>query len=95
MMRLSANQSSQIERSELVSFIFDGQNIDGHAGENLVAALLRAGHSSLSQAPVDGAPRGAFCMMGLCQECVVRIDGQVVEACRCEVTQGLVVERAR
>ena len=93
MIRLVPNQARQIKRSEKVIFTFNGAPVTGHAGESLVAALMRAGYLSLRDAPNDAAPRGAFCCMGLCQECVVVIDGQVVESCRTEVSPGLTVER--
>ncbi|AXI49268.1 hypothetical protein C1J03_24490 (plasmid) [Sulfitobacter sp. SK012] len=94
MMRLVANQSSLIERTELVTFTFAGHPVQGYRGEALVAALLRKGYLNLRNAPQDTAPRGAFCCMGLCQECVVHINGQVVEACRYEVAPDLSVERS-
>ncbi|RPE66523.1 2Fe-2S iron-sulfur cluster protein [Pacificibacter maritimus] len=93
MIRLVPNQSDQIERSGLVTFSFEGKPVQGHAGEMLVSALLRAGYLNLRHAPMDKAPRGAFCCMGLCQECAVRIQGQTVEACRTEVAENLIVER--
>lgn len=93
MIRLVPNQAGQIQRSELVTFTFDGALASGHRGESLVSALLRAGHLILRTAPNDAAPRGAFCCMGLCQECAVCIDGQVVEACRTTVTPDMIVER--
>ncbi|SFR13267.1 (2Fe-2S)-binding protein [Poseidonocella sedimentorum] len=93
MIRLVPNQATQITRSEKVTFTFDGTPVTGHAGESLVAALMRAGYLALRNAPNDAAPRGAFCGMGLCQECTVMIDGQVVEACRTGITPGLTVER--
>ena len=93
MIRLVANQAAQIQRSERVTFTFDGMPVEGHSGESLVSALLRAGHLSLRLAPNDNAPRGAFCCMGLCQECAVVIHGQVVEACCTGVAAGLVVGR--
>ncbi len=93
MIRLVANQAAQIRRSEQVTFTFDGMPVEGHSGESLVSALLRAGHLNLRHAPNHNAPRGAFCCMGLCQECAVVIHGQIVEACRTDVTAGLVVGR--
>ncbi|MGC1506737.1 MAG: (2Fe-2S)-binding protein [Sulfitobacter sp.] len=94
MMRLVVDQSVRIKRSEKVSFSFDGSDVQGWQGESLVAALMRAGHLRLRDAPNDHAPRGAFCCMGLCQECAVRIDGRTAEACRVAVFQGLIVERS-
>jgi succinate dehydrogenase/fumarate reductase-like Fe-S protein len=93
MIRLVPNQAARIRRSERVTFTFDGMPVEGHSGESLVSALLRADHLSLRHAPNDTAPRGAFCCMGLCQECAVVIHGQIVEACRTGVAAGLVVGR--
>lgn len=93
MIRLVPNHASRIRRAERVSFTFDGMSVEGHSGETVVSALLRAGHLTVRHAPNDAAPRGAFCCMGLCQECAVRVRGQVVEACRTEVVPDLVVDR--
>lgn len=93
MIRLVPNHAALIKRSEVVTFTFDGTTVTGHAGESLVSALLRAGHLTLRHAPNDDAPRGAFCCMGLCQECAVVVQGQVVEACRTNVAADLVVGR--
>jgi predicted molibdopterin-dependent oxidoreductase YjgC len=94
MIRLVPSQAEQVARSKLVSFSFDGQSVEGHIGESLVAALVRAGVMHLRNAPQDSGARGAFCCMGLCQECAVRVDGRVVEACRTDVVADLIVERA-
>ena len=90
-MRLRPDHSARIRRAALVRFTFDGTELFGHEGENLAVALIRAGRRHLRDAPVDGAPRGAFCCMGLCQECLVRIDGLAVESCRLCVSAGLAV----
>jgi len=75
-----------------VSFSVDGAIVTGRAGESVAVALMRAGRLALRKGPVDHGARGMFCGMGLCQECAVRVGGQVVEACRLEVREGLVVE---
>jgi len=93
MIRLVPNHADQIKRSEKVTFTFEGTPVDGHVGEMLVAALLRANILTLRQAPNDAAPRGAFCCMGLCQECAVVVQGQIVEAYRTEVSHDLVVKQ--
>ncbi len=82
-----------VTRSRRVRFAFDGRAIEAHAGESVAAALLAAGVRTLRRAPVDGGPRGAFCLIGVCQECVVEIDGRRVEACRATVHEGLDVKR--
>lgn len=91
MIRLVPDQSGSIQRAPFVEFTFNGQAISGHMGETVFTALTRAGVLHLRNAPEDGAPRGAFCCMGLCQECVVEIAGVSVESCREPVSEGLVV----
>jgi aerobic-type carbon monoxide dehydrogenase small subunit (CoxS/CutS family) len=86
------SQAAQIRRAAPVSFHFDGVAVTGHAGESLLAALLRAQIWHLRDAPGGGGARGGFCCMGLCQECVVLIDGRVVESCRQPVSAGMMVQ---
>ncbi len=81
-----------ILRVDPVDFFVDGRRVSGHPGESVAAALLDAGVAFLRTAPRDGAPRGMFCAMGVCQECVVEIDGRRVESCRATVREGLQVK---
>lgn len=74
-----------------VTIQFDGRPVAALEGESVAAALWAAGISLLRYAPNDGGARGPFCMMGLCQECVVEVDGQAVESCRLKVSDGLKV----
>lgn len=73
----------------MIAFRFDGREVRAPAGMSVAAALLVEGIVHLRAAPADGAPRGAFCMMGVCQECVVLVDGVPVEACRLPAAAGL------
>ena len=64
------------------------------AGDTVAAAMLAAGHSSGRDTPVSGSPRGPFCMMGACFECLVEIDGQANrQACMTPVSEGMKVRR--
>jgi predicted molibdopterin-dependent oxidoreductase YjgC len=76
-----------------VQFTFDDDAITARAGMSVAAALLQAGVRVLGYDPEDGSPRGLFCAMGVCQECVVLVDGARVEACRVIVRDGMVVRR--
>jgi predicted molibdopterin-dependent oxidoreductase YjgC len=76
-------------------FTFEGQPILAYAGETVATALLAAGIRTLRHGPGDGGPRGLFCVMGLCQECVVSVEGRAEEACRLAATDGLDVRVAR
>lgn len=87
-------QSRGMKRG-VVSFNVDGIPVQARAGQSLAAALLAAGIRVLRHSPTAGAPRGAFCMMGVCQECLVRVDGQLVQACLTKVRQDMLVQTGR
>ena len=58
-----------------ISFSFEGQEIEALEGDTLASALLAVGVSSLRDAPVSGTARAPYCMIGVCFECSVEIDG--------------------
>ena len=49
--------------------------VSARAGDTVAAALLAAGLDHCRTTPVSGAPRAPYCMMGVCFECLVTIDG--------------------
>ncbi|MDR5794659.1 (2Fe-2S)-binding protein [Caballeronia sp. LZ008] len=56
----------------------------------VAAALLESGTLACRNTPVSGAPRGPFCMMGVCFDCLVEIDGVPnVQACMTRVREGM------
>jgi D-hydroxyproline dehydrogenase subunit gamma len=80
-------------KKNLVTFTFDGQPIPAAAGDSVAAALLAAGIRACRTTPVTGAARGPYCMMGVCFECLVRIDGVGNrQGCLVPVQDGMRVE---
>jgi D-hydroxyproline dehydrogenase subunit gamma len=65
-----------------ISIRVDGRDVQAVEGEALIGALHAAGLLTLRASPRGGTPRGAFCFMGACQECRIRVDGRLVLACR-------------
>jgi len=76
-------------QSDHVLVSFEGEDLMLPAGGNLAGALLVTGVMPFRHTPVSGAPRGPFCMMGTCFDCLVQIDGVTVQACMMQVTEGL------
>ena len=73
---------------------FEGQSLPAAAGDTVAAALLAAGQREFRTTPVSGRPRGPFCMMGVCFDCLVEIDGVANrQACMIEVRDGMRVKR--
>lgn len=77
-----------VARGAAVTITVDGRAIHAFAGESVATALWAAGIKRLRTSP-GGAPRGIFCGMGVCQECVVEVDGAIVPACQARVADGL------
>lgn len=75
--------------ADIVTFTFNGETLVGTAGRMLAAVLIGQGRRILRHSPKAGAPRGAFCLMGSCQECLVEIDGHRRLACRTPLTVGM------
>jgi len=58
-----------------LSFTFDGRPLSGRSGDTVAAALLANGILASRTTPVSGSPRAPYCMMGVCFDCLVVIDG--------------------
>ena len=72
----------------------DGKTVVVQAGDTVAVALLLAGAQTWRTTPVTGAPRGPYCMMGVCFDCLVEIDGAANrQACMTEARDGMRVVR--
>ena len=79
-----------VERGRCVRLLVDGDGVEAFEGESVAAALLAAGRRGLRTTPRRGDPRGMYCGIGLCFECVLPIDGQpAVRACQTPVRDGM------
>jgi predicted molibdopterin-dependent oxidoreductase YjgC len=79
---------------ESIMITIDGVALEVPAQETLAAAMLQSGRLDLRTTVVSGAPRSAYCMMGVCFDCLVTIDDQPnQQACMTVVRPGMRVER--
>lgn len=77
-----------------VTLTIEGRRTEARDGDTVAAALLEASFIDCRTTPVSGAPRGPYCMMGVCFDCLVTIDGAGNrQACLTPVREGMVVER--
>ena len=80
--------------SGAVVFLFEGREIHAREGDSVAAALLAAGVFATRTTPVGGAPRGPYCMMGACFDCLAEVDGVGgVQTCLVPVRAGMRVAR--
>lgn len=83
----------QVAKREGATFDFVGREIRTMPGESLGAALLAAGERVCRTTP-SGEPRGVFCGIGVCQDCLVTVDGVPNQrACMTAARGVAVVER--
>jgi predicted molibdopterin-dependent oxidoreductase YjgC len=74
----------------------DGQEIAAKSGEPIAAALLAAGVRVFRETARQGRPRGIYCGIGRCTDCVMTVDGRPnVRTCVTPVRQGMRVETQR
>ena len=72
-------------------FSFDGSPVTARPGQSLAAALTAAGYRRLGES-AEGNARGLFCGMGVCQGCLVTVDGTPDRrACMTTAAEGMVV----
>ena len=70
----------------------DGTELEGRDGQTIAGVLLGAGIRSWRTAA--GAERGVFCGIGVCQDCLVTVNGvEGVRACQRTACEGDVIER--
>ncbi len=76
----------------MINILVNGQARAAPAGCSVAAALAHAGLSA-SRRSLTGQARAAFCGIGQCQECRVRIDGVANRlACLTPATDGMNIE---
>lgn len=75
-----------------VRMTFNGVTKTVAPGLTVAAALLGQGESRLRASPVSGQSRAPYCMMGVCFECLVEIDGVPNrQSCLIPVREGMSV----
>lgn len=90
---LPAGCTAASERMTIVITV-DGEPVETVEGARIAAVLLCLDEQSFRCSPVSGAPRSAYCMMGVCFECLVEIDGRPNrQACLALARDGMEVRR--
>ena len=81
------------EKGKQVTFSFDGKEMKGYEGESIAAALHAAGVMTHRYTAKQHKPRGVFCCIGRCTDCVMIVNGQPnVRTCITPLEEGISVE---
>jgi D-hydroxyproline dehydrogenase subunit gamma len=79
--------------SERVDVLIDAAPFEGRQGDNSATVLLLTGKIGCRRNFVSGEPRGPYRMMGVCFECLVRVDGiDRLQACVIPIRRGMRIE---
>ena len=62
------------EKGTLVTFTLDGKEMQGYEGEPIAAALRASGILKHRETAKLHKPRGIFCAIGRCTDCVMVVD---------------------
>ncbi|AWV05620.1 (2Fe-2S)-binding protein (plasmid) [Burkholderia sp. JP2-270] len=85
--------SSPAEDGKVTVFI-DGKRVSAERGEPVAAVIVREAEPVTRTTPRSGSPRGPFCMMGVCFECLAVVDGIAsTQTCLTVVRDGMRIER--
>jgi D-hydroxyproline dehydrogenase subunit gamma len=76
-----------------VAITVDGKVTNARTGDTVAVALLLGGMDHCRTTPVTGAPRAPYCLMGVCFDCLVTIDGVGSrQGCLVPVREGMTIE---
>jgi len=81
------------EKGNIVSFEYDGKILKGYEGEPVAVALKANGILIHRYTSRYHKPRGVFCAIGRCTDCVMVIDGKPnVRTCITPLKDGMKVQ---
>ncbi len=82
----------ELDTSRQVTIYCDGRPIPALEGEPIAAALMNAGIRSFRTTARRGEPRGIFCAIGRCTDCMMIVDGVPnIRTCVTRVRDGMQV----
>ena len=89
-----AKRLGALETRQALAIEVDGETVPAFAGETVATVLLALGRRTFRHSE-HGAPRGLYCGMGVCFDCLVTVDGvDNVRACLTPVEEGMVIATA-
>ncbi len=75
-----------------VKITFDGKVITAYKGEMIATALIASGIKVFRYTPKKNMPRGLFCAIGRCTDCVMEVNGRPnIRTCITPVENGMII----
>lgn len=81
------------ETADMVEITVDGNKFTARNGEMIAAVLLAKGIKIHRHTAKNHEPRGIFCGIGQCTDCVMTVNGKAnVRTCITPIEPGMVIE---
>ena len=81
------------QRGKPITILVDGQVVQAHAGESVMAVLLASGRICFRRTTRRKEPRGPYCGIGICFDCVMTVDDRLnVRTCQTPARAGMRVD---
>lgn len=76
-----------------MNIFVNGKAIEVSEGETVGSVLLKRRKQALRNTRIEGKPRGMFCGIGICFDCIVTIDEVINQrACVTQLREGMRIE---
>lgn len=77
------------ETTTMLSITVDGEAITGVHGQSIAGVMMASDRLALRQTAKHDQPRGVFCGIGVCFDCLVEVNGlRDVRACQRKASDG-------
>lgn len=82
-----------IEKKKVIIYV-DGRKIEALEGEPIAAALMSTGIREFRRTVKTGEPRGLYCGIGQCNDCIMEVNGVPnVRTCVTVVETGMIIRK--
>jgi predicted molibdopterin-dependent oxidoreductase YjgC len=82
-----------LEKKGKVHIFVNGEKIEALEGEPIATALIAAGKKVFHRTEKRNHPRGYYCAVGVCTDCIMIVNGQPnVRTCVTTVEDGMRIE---
>ena len=83
----------KLEKKKKIKIIFNGKELEANEGEMIATTLLANGIKVFRLTKKNKKPRGIFCGIGRCTDCVMVVNGiPNVRTCVTQVEEGMKIE---
>ena len=83
----------KLEKNKKIKIIFNGKELEANEGEMIATTLLANGIKVFRLTKKNKKPRGIFCGIGRCTDCVMVVNGiPNVRTCVTQVEEGMKIE---